>query len=73
MNRIKMIWWILTKKDVSIIARGKHSKYEYYSATTTNDKDYLTMACRQCQFAHSNLYHKEFFPEQLCNRFKLEE
>lgn len=59
MKRLKMIWWLLTKKDVCMIARGNCCKNEYLYDSTTTVKDTVTMSARLCQYNYSSLYRKE--------------
>ena len=59
MKRLKMIWWLLTKKDVCMIARGNCCKNEYLYDTTTTIKDTVTMSARLCQYSYTSLYRKE--------------
>jgi hypothetical protein len=45
MKRLKMLWWLLTKKDVCMVVRdGWLNDYDY--ETTTSRKDTVIMTAR---------------------------
>lgn len=68
MKRLRMLWWLLTKKDVAMIVRGHCGKTDYSYETTTSPNDAVTLSARLCQFCYSALHHKEMF---LDNIFKI--
>lgn len=67
MKRLQMIWWLLTKKEVCIIARGDFGKNDYMYETTTTTKDAVTMSARLCQFCYSAMLRKEIHLNRLFN------
>ena len=71
MKRFLMIWWILTKKDVSVYWKkdclgGYAAGYE----TTATDNKAANMACNMCMWAKSRKYGKEQIPSRSCNHFE---
>lgn len=63
-----MIWYILTKRYVSIYWRGKED-YDCGYETTANNRIASNMACKMCLWAKSVKYHKEY-GEYDCNHFE---
>ena len=68
MKRLRMIWWVLTKKDVCMVVRTNRIK-DYDYETTTSNKRATLMAARLFQYCYSALYRKEIFAN---NIFKVE-
>ena len=65
MIRLKMIWWILTKKHICMIVTNKPTEYGYSYETTTDSKTALTMSARLTQFCFSAFISKEINIKQL--------
>ena len=71
MIRLKMLWWILTKKHVSVYwmkeySTGNLSGYE----STAPDGRAAHMACNMCMWAKSRKYHKEQLADRSCSHFE---
>lgn len=65
MIRLKMIWWILTRKNICMIATNKQTEYDYAYETTTDSKTALTMSARLAQFCFSGYISKEITLKQM--------
>ena len=71
MKRLKMIWWILTKKYVSVCWRGGDEvRYETDYDTTAPSNLAANMACWMCMYAKCEKYHKEQIPVLVCKNFE---
>ena len=71
MKRLKMIWWILTKKYVSVTWKeNEQERCETGYETTAPDKLAANMACWMCMRAKTRKYHKEQFPGYSCTHFE---
>lgn len=66
MKRLKMIWWVLTKKDVCMVMRTNRIK-DYDYETTTSRKRTVIMTARLFQYCYSALYRKEMFLDRIFN------
>ena len=66
MERLKMLWWLLTKKDVCMVVRdGWSNDYDY--ETTTSRKDTVIMTARLFQYCYCALYRKEMTLNRIFN------
>ena len=69
MVRLKMIWWILTKKYVSVYWAEECNHNSGYDSTAPDTKA-ANMACNMCMWAKSKKYHKEQLPDISCGHFE---
>lgn len=71
MTRLRMIWYILTKRYVSLYWREDESdKCEDGYETAARDKVAANMACTMCLRAKSRKYHKEQIIGRSCTNFE---
>ena len=72
MKRLKMIWWVLTKKNISVYWKKNYNEDIYLSGyeSTAPDKVAANMACNMCMWAKSRKYHKEQYPPISCSHYE---
>ena len=71
MIRLRMIWYILTKRYVSMYWREDESdKCEDGYETTARDRVAANMACTMCLWAKSRKYRKEQIIGRSCTNFE---
>lgn len=70
-KRLKMIWWVLTKKNISVywVKLHENIQHEDYE-TTAIDNLAAYMACNMCMWAKSIKYKKEQILSRSCNHFE---
>lgn len=67
MERLKMLWWLLTKKDICMVVRDGWVKNDYDYETTTSRKDTVIMTARLFQYCYCALYRKEMSINRIFN------
>ena len=67
-TRLKMIWAILTCKDVSLYALNNSTGISY-ETTVDENKKACNMACNMCLQAKSRYYKTVCIPDIHCNHY----